>query len=105
MQLSESQPFTKRALFVSRFELELASVLNFLYESGYDAIGALQNEEAFRFFEEHDPHILIISKNIDDASRAIFKELFLQKKPSLTIFEHPGGISALKLLIEKNSHI
>ena len=105
MQLSENQPFTKRVLFVSRFELELASVLNFLYESGYDAIGALQNDEAFRFFDEHDPHILIISKNVDDVSKASFKELFLQKKTSLTIIEHPGGISALKLLIEKNSHI
>lgn len=105
MQLSESQPFTKRVLFVSRFELELAGVLNFLYESGYDAIGALQNDEAFRLFEEHDPHMLIISKNVDDVSRAHFKELFLQKKPTLTIFEHSGGISALKLLIEKNSNI
>ena len=100
MQYPINQPFTERVLVIGRYELQLASVLNFLYESGFDSIGALQNEEAFRFFEEHDPHIVIVSNNVDEASQSVFKKIFIEKKPTLTFFELSGGISALKLLIE-----
>ena len=100
MQHSGYQPFTKRALVIAKQELLLASVLNFLYESGFDSIGALNSDEALRFFEEHDPHIVVISNYGDDASNVVFKKYFLNIKPSLTILEYSGGISALKLLIE-----
>ena len=104
MQQSTNQPFTKRVLFIGRHELNLASVLNFLYESGYDSMGALRNDEAIRLFVEHDPHLLILSNHVDDESKAYFKKVFLEIKPSLTILEHSGSISALKLLIENNNN-
>lgn len=100
MQNSDNQPFTTRVLVIGRSELHLASLLNFLYESGYDSIGALKDEEAFHFFDEHDPHIVIITNHVDDTSRNSFKKKFIEKKQTLTILELSGGISALKLLIE-----
>ena len=101
MQLSENQLFIKRILVIGRHELQLASVLNFLYESGFDSIGALQNDETLRFFDEHDPHIVIIVNPVDDESSNFFKQHFLKIKPNLTILELSGGVSALKLLVEK----
>ena len=100
MQLSENQPFTKRILVISRQELQLASVLNFLYESHFDSIGVLQNDEALRFFDEHDPHIFIISSTVDNESKQFLKQHFLKIKPNLIVLELSGGVSALKLLLE-----
>ena len=105
MQLSENQLFTKKVLVVGRNELNLASVINFLYESGYDSIGVLQKQDALRFFEEHEPHILIFSNLSDEALKIELKNIFYKKNPTLTFFEHFGGISALKLLIENNSNV
>ena len=102
MQLSENQPFTKRVLVIGRQELQLTSILNALYESGFDSIGVIQNDEALRFFDEHDPHIVIIINNIDDESSRFLKQHFLNIKPMTTILELSGGVSALKLLL---SHI
>lgn len=90
----------KRVLVIAKHELQLASVLNFLYESGFDSIGARQNDEALLFFDEHDPHILIISSSVDDESSRFLKHHFLKIKPSLTILELSGGISALKMLLD-----
>lgn len=100
MQNSENQPFSTRVLVIGRSELHLASLLNFLYESGFDSIGARHNEEAFRFFDEHEPHIVIITNHVDEVSRDLFKKEFIKKNKTLTFFELSGGISALKLLIE-----
>ncbi len=100
MQLSENQLFTKRVLVISRHELQLASILNFLYESGFDSIGVLQNDEALRFFDEHDPDIIIISSTVDEASSVFLKQHFLHLKPHLTILELSGGVSALKILLK-----
>ncbi len=100
MQQSKNQPFTIRVLVIGRYELQLASLLNFLYEAGYDSIGALKNEEALHFFDEHDPHIVIMTNHVDEMSRITFKKIFIEKKETLTIFDLDGGISALKLLLE-----
>ena len=100
MQHSKNQPFTHRVLVIGSYDLELASLLNYLYESGYDSIGARHKIEAIRFFDEHEPHTIIFAKTIDEESRAYLKEYFIKKNHTLTIFELSGGISALKLLIE-----
>ena len=105
MQLSENQPFTKRVLVIGRQELQLASVLNYLYESGFDSIDVLQNDEALHFFDEHDPHILIISNTVDDESSHFLKQHFQKIKPNLNILELSGGVSALKLLLEETDII
>jgi AmiR/NasT family two-component response regulator len=105
MQHSDYQPFTRRVLVIGRNELHLAGLLNFLYESGFDSIGALQDAEAIRFFEEHEPHIVLITQYVENASRAALKKLFLEINPTLTILELLGGVSALKLLIENNNNI
>ena len=89
----------KRILVIAKHGLQLASVLNFLYESGFDSIGALQKDEALRFFDIHDPHIVIISSSIDDETNHFLKQHFLKIKPNLTILELSGGLSALKLLL------
>ena len=89
----------KRVLVIARHELQLASVLNYLYESGFDSIGALQNDEALRFFDELDPHVVIISSTIDDDSSRFLKQYFHKIKPNMTIIELSGGVSALKLLL------
>ncbi len=101
MQLYENQPFTKRVLVIGRQELQLASVLNFLYESNFDSIGVLQNDEALRFFDEHDPHIIIINSTVDDESKQFLKQYFQKIKPNLTVLELSGGVSALKSLLEE----
>ena len=87
----------KRVLVIAAQELQLASVLNFLYESGFDSIGARQNDEALRFFDVHDPHIVIVSSAVDAESSHFLKQHFLKIKPNLTIIELSGGVSALKL--------
>ena len=102
LQLFDIQSFMKRILVIAKHELQLASVLNYLYESGFDSIGARQNDEALRFFDEHDPHIVIISNSVDDESSFFLKQHFLKTKPNLTILELSGGVSELKLLL---SHI
>ncbi len=104
MQHFEFQPFTKRVLVIGTNALHLAGLLNSLYESGYDTIGALTDEEAIRFFYEHDPHILIITQHVDTTSREAFKKDFFEKKPTLTLFELSGGVSALKLLLENTNN-
>lgn len=100
MQISEYQPFTTRVLVIGRSELHLASLLNFLYESGYDSMGARHNEEAFRLFEEHNPHIVIITNHVDEASQDLFRKEFIKKNKTLTFLMLSGGISALKLLLD-----
>ncbi len=99
MQLSENQLFAKRVLVIGRQELQLTSILNALYELGFDSIGVLQNDEALRFFDEHDPHIVIIINNVDEESSGFLKQHFLNMKPTITLLELTGGVSALKLLL------
>ena len=102
MQHSENQPFTHRVLVIGSYELELASLLNYLYESGYDSIGARHKDEALRFFREHEPHTIIFTKTIDTESRAYLKDFFSTINETLTFFEPQGGVSALKLLLENS---
>jgi AmiR/NasT family two-component response regulator len=105
MKLFEYHPFIKRVLVVGTNELHIAGLLNYLYESGYDSIGALQNDEAIRFFKEHNPHIVIITQHVEAASREALKNFFLEINKNLTLFELVGGVSALKLLIEENNNV
>ncbi|MBL7815858.1 MAG: hypothetical protein JNL70_12660 [Saprospiraceae bacterium] len=105
MQLSEIQPFTIRVLYIARYELALASALNFLYESGFDSLGALRDEEALELFKEYEPQLVIINQHVENNSKVLLKDSLLKNNASLTILEHEGGVLALKLLIENYYHV
>lgn len=81
-----------KILVIGRHPGLMENVLGMLRQQGYEATGALTNEEALRRF---DPGIqaVIIGGGVDGESRRLFRKEFLKINPAVKVIDgHPHTI-------------
>jgi PleD family two-component response regulator len=85
----------KKILLISRHEIILASLLNHLYEKGFDSIGALRDAEAASFLESFKPDLVILGGRFEDAERAELMMQLIDNQPNVQIISYQGGVKNL----------
>jgi glutamate formiminotransferase / formiminotetrahydrofolate cyclodeaminase len=85
----------KKILLISRHEIILASLLNHLYENGFDSIGALRDAEAVSFLKSFKPDLVILGGRFEDAERTELMAQLIDNQPNAKIINYQGGVKNL----------
>jgi DNA-binding response OmpR family regulator len=91
----------KKILLVSRHEIILASLLNHLYEHGFDSIGALRDAEAVAFLRSFKPDLVILGGYFEDEEKVNLKRQLIDCQPTIKIIDYAGGVKNLLTTVEK----
>ena len=85
----------KRILLISRHEIILASLLNHLYEQGFDSIGALRDAEAVAFLKSFKPNLVILSGAFETTEKDNLMAQLLDYQHDIRIVSYQGGVKKL----------
>jgi DNA-binding response OmpR family regulator len=91
----------KKILLISRHEIILASQLNYLYEQGFDSIGALRDAEAVSFLKSFKPDLVILSGRFEETERTALMAQLIDCQPNLLIIHYQGGVKNLLETVNK----
>ena len=96
----------KKILLVSRHEIILASLLNHLYENGFDAMGALRDAEALSFLKSFKPDAVILAGDFDQAELQRLMTQLIGNQLDLPVLVYRGGAKGLLEKVNKyfNQH-
>ena len=96
----------KKILIISRHEIILASLLNHLYENGYDAMGALRDAEALSFLKSFKPDAVILAGPFDQAELQRLMTQFIGYQLDLPVLVYQGSAKGLLEKVNKyfNQH-
>jgi hypothetical protein len=85
----------KQLLVIGRHPDMMARITGLLAQHGYQAKGAITNDEAFERFNRHDFDGVVIGGGVDADSRSLFETEFLKLRPSTKIIHaHPQTLLA-----------
>ena len=85
----------KKILIISRHEIILASLLNLLYENGFDAMGALRDAEALSFLKSFKPDAVILAGDFDQAELQRLMTQLIGNQLDLPVLVYRGGAKGL----------
>lgn len=91
----------KKILLVSRHEIILASLLNHLYEQGFDSIGALRDAEAVAFIKTFKPDLVILGGAFEAAEKEKLIAQLLDYQPNIRLVSYQGGVKNLLETVNK----
>ncbi len=91
----------KKILLISRHEIILASLLNYLYEQGFDAIGALRDAEAVSFLKNFKPDLVILGGRFDAAEKETLITQLIDYQSDIHIISYAGGVKNLLATVNK----
>lgn len=89
-----AQPDRARLLVVGRHPAIMARVLELLSSSGYEAVGALTDDEAERLMQTA-PDALVIGGGVPLDARTRLIDTFTHRYPGRPVVEHVGGPAGL----------
>ena len=91
----------KKILLVSRHEIILASLLNHLYEQGFDSIGALRDAEAVSFLKSFKPDLVILGGAFDATEKEALTAQLIDYQTDIRIVSFQGGVKNLLETVNK----
>ena len=91
----------KKILLVSRHEIILASLLNHLYEQGFDSIGALRDAEAVSFLKNFKPDLVILGGAFDATEKEALTAQLIDYQTDICIVSFQGGVKNLLETVNK----
>jgi two-component SAPR family response regulator len=91
----------KKVLLVSRHDIILMSLLNHLYEQGFDSIGALRDAEAVAFLRSFKPDLVILGGHFDEDEKLDLTKQLIDCQSTIKIISYAGGVKNLLATVEK----
>ena len=91
----------KKILLISRHEIILASLLNHLYEQGFDSIGALRDAEAVSFLKTFKPNLVILGGAFETIEKENLVTQLLDYQSDIHIILYQGGVKNLLKTVNK----
>lgn len=91
----------KKILLISRHEIILASLLNHLYEQGFDSIGALRDAEAVAFLKTFKPDLVILGGAFETNEREDLITQLIDYQPNIRLISYQGGVKNLLETVNK----
>ena len=91
----------KKILLISRHEIILASLLNHLYEQGFDSIGALRDAEAVAFLKSFKPDLVILGGAFDAVEKDILTAQLIDYQLDIRVISYQGGVKNLLGTVNK----
>ncbi len=91
----------KKILLISRHEIILASLLNHLYEQGFDSIGALRDAEAVAFLKTFKPDLVILGGAFDAAEKENLIAQLIDCQSDMRFVSYQGGVKNLLATVDK----
>ena len=91
----------KKILLISRHEIILASLLNHLYEQGFDSIGALRDAEAVSFLKTFKPDLVILGGTFEAAEKDALITQLTDYQLDIRIISYQGGVKNLLKTVKK----
>ena len=91
----------KKILLISRHEIILASLLNHLYEQGFDSIGALRDAEAVAFLKTFKPNLVILGGVFETIEKENLIAQLLDYQSDIHIISYQGGVKKLLETVNK----
>ena len=85
----------KKILIISRHEIILASLLNHLYNNGFDALGARRDAEAVSFIKSFKPDLVILAGDFEFVEQEELMAQLNECQPNTFIFSYRGGVKDL----------
>jgi DNA-binding response OmpR family regulator len=85
----------KKILLISRHEIILASLLNHLYENGFDSIGALRDAEALSFLKNFKPDLVILGGSFTETEQTELMKQLISCQQDVLITTYKGGVKNL----------
>ena len=85
----------KRILLISRYDLILSSLLNQLFEQGFDAMGALRDAEAVSFLKTFKPHLVILAGAFTASEKILLMEQLMDCPSDVPIISYQGSAKNL----------
>ncbi len=95
IKVNNARNTMKKVLIISRHTIILASLLNHLYEQGFDALGAVRDAEAVSFLKTFKPHLVILAGHFEDAEQLLLIEQLIDCQQDVRIIEYAGGVKNL----------
>lgn len=81
----------KRILLISRYEMILSSLLNQLFENGFDAMGALRDAEAVSFLKTFKPDLVILGGAFSETEKTHLMEQLIDTQSDVPIISYQGS--------------
>ena len=91
----------KKILLISRHEIILASLLNHLYEQGFDSIGALRDAEAVAFLKTFKPDLVILGGAFEAIEKENLTTQLLDYQSDIRVVSYRGGVKNLLEMVNK----
>jgi DNA-binding response OmpR family regulator len=91
----------KKILLISRHEIILASLLNHLYENGFDSIGALRDAEAVSFLRSFKPDLVILGGAFMPIEKETLIAQLIDCQSDVSIISYQGGVKNLMETVNK----
>jgi DNA-binding response OmpR family regulator len=90
----------KRILLISRNEMILSSLLNHLFEQGFDAMGALRDAEAVSFLKTFKPHLVVLAGAFTESEKTHLMEQLMDSS-DVPIIAYRGSAKNLSENVNK----
>lgn len=85
----------KKILLISRYDLILSSLLNQLFEQGFDAMGALRDAEAVSFLKTFKPNLVVLGGAFSKTEKTHLMEQLIDTQSNVPIISYQGSAKNL----------
>jgi PleD family two-component response regulator len=92
----------KKILLISRHEIILASLLNHLYENGFDSIGAIRDAEAVSFLQKFKPDLVILGGAFEGDEKEKLTAQLIDCQKDVKIISYRGGVKNLMEMVNSS---